>query len=67
MEIATLGSRNRVTLPKAVREAIDAVPGDKIRFMPAWNGFDLVVIKRDIDATRAVMPGSRKNRSPSMK
>ncbi len=48
MEVATLSSKSQLTLPKNVREAMGVAAGDKIRFVPARNGFRLVVIRRDL-------------------
>lgn len=60
MEEATLTSKSQITIPKAVREALGAVPGDKIRFVPAWQGFRLVVIKGDITSLFGVFKGRNK-------
>ena len=60
MEEATLTSKSQITVPKAVREAIGAVPGDKIQFVPAWQGYRLVVIKGDISAMRGALKPRRK-------
>ncbi len=60
MEEATLTSKSQITVPKAVREAIGAVPGDKIQFVPAWQGYRLVVIKGDISAMRGALKRRRK-------
>lgn len=59
MEEATLTSKSQITVPKAVREALGVVPGDKVRFVPGWQGFRLVVIKGDITAMRGVLKGRR--------
>ncbi len=60
MEEATLTSKSQITIPKAVREALGAVPGDKIRFVPAWQGFRLVVIRGDITSLFGVFKGRNK-------
>ena len=60
MEEATLTSKSQITVPKAVREALGVEPGDKIRFVPAWQGFRLVVIKGDITAMHGILKGRRK-------
>ncbi len=60
MEEATLTSKSQITVPKAVREALGIVPGDKIQFVPAWQGFRLVVIKGDITSMSGVLAGRRK-------
>jgi AbrB family looped-hinge helix DNA binding protein len=44
MYTAKLFSGNRITVPKAVREAMGMVPGDKIEFVPDGSiGFDVIV------------------------
>lgn len=60
MEEATLTSKSQITLPKAVREALGVGPGDKIQFVPAWQGFRVVVVKGDITSLRGVLKGSRR-------
>ena len=60
MDTATLTSKSQITLPKAVREALGVGPGDKIRFVPAWSGFRLVVVKGDISSLYGVFKGRRK-------
>lgn len=60
METATITSKSQITLPKAVREQLGVGPGDKIQFVPAWQGFRLVVIKADITSLRGLFKGRRK-------
>ncbi len=60
MEEATLTSKSQITVPKAVREALGLVPGDRIQFVPAWSGCRLVVLKGDIRALSGVLAGRRK-------
>ena len=60
METATLTSKSQITVPKAVREALGVAPGDKIVFVPAWQGYRLVVVKGDITAARGMLKGRRK-------
>ena len=60
MEQATLTSKSQITVPKAVREALGLVPGDRIQFVPAWQGFRLVVIKGDITTMRGILKGRRR-------
>jgi antitoxin PrlF len=55
-DIATLTSKSQITVPRAVREALGLVPGDQIRFVPAWQGFRLVVIKGGIESMCGAMP-----------
>jgi antitoxin PrlF len=59
VETATLTSKSQITLPKAVREALGAEPGDKVQFVPAWQGYRLVVLKGDITRMRGVLKGQR--------
>jgi bifunctional DNA-binding transcriptional regulator/antitoxin component of YhaV-PrlF toxin-antitoxin module len=60
METATLTSKSQLTLPKAVREALQAAPGDIIRFVPARNGYRLVVVKHDLKSLAGFLKGRRK-------
>jgi AbrB family looped-hinge helix DNA binding protein len=60
MEQATLTSKSQITVPKAVREALGLVPGDRIQFVPAWQGYRLVVVRGDITAVRGILKGRRR-------
>jgi len=60
MEEATLTSKSQITVPKAVREALGIQAGDKIRFVPAWHGYRLVVVRGDVTAVRGMFKGRRK-------
>ena len=60
MEEATVTSKSQITLPKAVRDALGVAPGDKIQFVPAWQGYRLIVIKGDITGLRGILKGRRK-------
>ena len=60
MEEATLTSKSQITVPKAVREALGVNPGDRIQFVPAWQGFRLVVVKGDIGSMSGILKGRRK-------
>ncbi len=66
MDEATLTSKSQITVPKAVREALGVGPGDKIQFVPAWQGYRLVVIKGDITAMRGIVK-SRRDKPLSIK
>lgn len=59
METATLTSKSQITVPKAVRDALGLMPGDKIQFVPAWQGFRLVVVKGDITRMAGYFKGRR--------
>jgi antitoxin PrlF len=52
MEEATLTSKSQITVPKAVREALNLGPGDKLRFVPSLNGYRVVAVKADITRLR---------------
>lgn len=46
---------NRVTVPRAVREAMGMKPGDVVGFIPSGSGFALQVVgskKRKVSAKR---------------
>jgi AbrB family looped-hinge helix DNA binding protein len=60
-DLATLTSKSQITVPKAVREALGLLPGDQIRFVPAWRGYRLVVIKGGIESMCGAVanPGQR--------
>lgn len=60
METATLTSKSQITVPKAVREALGVGPGDRIQFVPAWQGYRLVVVKGDVTSMRGALRGRRK-------
>lgn len=59
METATLTSKSQITVPKAVRKALGIGPGDKIQFVPAWQGFRVVVVKGDITRMAGYFKGRR--------
>ena len=60
MEEATLTSKSQITVPRAVRDAMGLQTGDKIRFVPARNGFRLVVLKHDLNSLCGMFKGRRK-------
>jgi AbrB family looped-hinge helix DNA binding protein len=60
MEEARLTSKSQITVPKAVREALGLVPGDKVQFVPAWSGYRLVALTGDIRSMSGVLKGWRK-------
>jgi antitoxin PrlF len=59
MTEATLTSKNQITVPKAVRQAMGLVNGTKIQFVPARNGFRLVAIPSDFAALKGFAKGRR--------
>jgi AbrB family looped-hinge helix DNA binding protein len=61
MEEATLTSKGQLTLPKSMREALGVRAGDRIRFVPARNGYRLVVVKRDLRSLAGFLAGRRKS------
>jgi len=60
MDDATITSKSQLTLPKAVREALKVVPGDKIRFVPSRDGFRIVAIKAGVKGLYGAFQGRRK-------
>ena len=60
MEEATLTSKFQITVPKAVREAMGVAPGDKVQFVPARNGFRLVVVKANMAGLFGALEGRRR-------
>jgi AbrB family looped-hinge helix DNA binding protein len=61
MHDATITSKSQLTLPKAVREAMNLGPGDRVRFVPSLNGFRIVALKGDITRLRGIFhrPGRK--------
>ena len=60
MKEVTLGSKNQVTVPKAVREAMGLHVGDKIWFVPARSGFRLAVVRHDPNSLAGMFKDRRK-------
>lgn len=61
MEEATLTSKGQLTLPKAMRESLGVATGDRIRFVPARNGYRLVVVKKDLRSLAGFLKGRRRS------
>ena len=59
MEEATLTSKSQITMPKAVRDSLGLETGDKIRFVPARNGFRIVAVRGDISSLSGIFKGRR--------
>lgn len=59
MTEATISSKSQITVPKEVREALGVGAGDKIRFVPARNGFRLVSVRSDLGSLRGFLKGRR--------
>ena len=59
MEEATLTSKSQITMPKIVRDALGLVTGDKIRFVPARNGFRIVALQSDLPSLRGMFKNRR--------
>lgn len=59
MDEATLTSKSQLTLPKSVREALGVGPGDRIRFLPTRNGFQVVAKTGDISRLHGMFKGRR--------
>jgi AbrB family looped-hinge helix DNA binding protein len=63
MPTATLTSKGQLTLPKAVREALQVRTGDRLDFTPAWDGAFRVDVRREDPRSLAGML-RRKGRRP---
>lgn len=59
MTEATISSKSQITVPKEVRQALGVGAGDKIRFVPARNGFRLVSVRSDLASLRGFLKGRR--------
>lgn len=59
MTTATLTSKSQITVPKEVRDSMQLGAGDKIEFVPARNGFRLVLIKPDLTKIQGMFKGRR--------
>lgn len=59
MTTATLTSKSQITVPKEVRDSMQLGVGDKIEFVPARNGYRLIVIKPDFAKIRGMFKGRR--------
>jgi bifunctional DNA-binding transcriptional regulator/antitoxin component of YhaV-PrlF toxin-antitoxin module len=57
MQEAILTSKNQLTLPKAVRDAMGVGTGDRIRFVPTRRGFRIVAMTGDIRRLRGIFKG----------
>lgn len=56
MSIATVTTKGQVTIPKAVREALRLVAGDRVEFVDVGNGrFELVAVTRDVSELRGLL------------
>jgi antitoxin PrlF len=59
MEEATLTSKSQITMPKAVRDTLGLGTGDKVRFVPARNGYRIVAVRDDLPSLRGMFKGRR--------
>jgi len=59
MEEAKLTSKSQITMPKAVRDTLGLATGDKVRFVPARNGYRIVAVRDDLPSLRGMFKGRR--------
>jgi antitoxin PrlF len=57
MPTATLTSKGRITLPRAVRAALGLAAGQKIEFLPEGDSFRVVAQRSDVSALRGRFAG----------
>lgn len=60
MTAATLTSKGQLTVPKAVRDALGLVAGDRVQFIEQEGGFRLVAATRDARELKGMFAGRRK-------
>lgn len=60
MTIATLTSKGQLTVPKAVRDALGLVTGDRVQFVEQDGGFRLIAATRDVRELKGMFAGRRK-------
>ena len=57
MPAATMTSQGQITLPKALRDQLALVPGDRIDFVLAADGrYDLIPIKSSVKSLKGCVP-----------
>ena len=57
MSAATITSQGQITLPKAVRDRLELVPGDRVDFVLAADGrYDLIPIKASVKSLKGCVP-----------
>ena len=53
MSAATITSQGQITLPKAVRDRLELVPGDRVDFVLAADGrYDLIPVKASVKSLK---------------
>ncbi len=57
MPTATLTSKGRITLPRAVRAALGLTAGQKIEFLPEGDSFRVVALRTDESVLRGRFAG----------
>jgi antitoxin PrlF len=57
MPTATLTSKGRITLPRAVRAALGLTAGQKIEFLPDCDGFRVVALRTEVAVLRGRFAG----------
>ncbi len=53
---ATIASRGRVTLPKAVRDKLDLKPGDRIDFILEGDGLRVTPVAASVTKLKGMVP-----------
>ena len=57
MTAATITSQGQITLPKAVRDKLELVPGDRVDFVLAADGrYDLIPVKASVKSLKGCVP-----------
>ena len=57
---ASLTSKGQLTVPKAVRDALGLVTGDRVQFVEQDGGFRLIAATRDARELKGMFAGRRK-------
>jgi antitoxin PrlF len=57
MPTATLTSKGRITLPRAVRAALGLTAGQKIELLPDGDSFRVVAVRTDVAVLRGRFAG----------
>lgn len=60
MTTASLTSKGQLTVPKAVRDALGLVTGDRVQFVEQDGGFRLIAATRDARELKGMFAGRRK-------
>lgn len=57
---ASLSSKGQLTVPKAVRDALGLVTGDRVQFVEQDGGFRLIAATRDAREIKGMFAGRHK-------